>query len=91
MALVVGGEPRLVRPLARGAGAVALSIGGEPRLARPLARAAIRADAGVFSPVRPGGAARGGGDRALFDTHEHGGLVGSAVDPLWRAEGGLVV
>ena len=57
-----------------------------------LSSGAVRALAGAPDPVGPGGAARGGGDRATpFDTPEHDGLFGSAVDPQWRAEGGLVV
>ena len=57
-----------------------------------LAGGAVRADAGAIDPVRPGGAARGGGDRATpFDTPEHTGLVGSTVDPSWTTEGGLIV
>ena len=63
-----------------------------PKLVGVLSGGAVRADAGAFDPVRPGGAARGGGDRATpFDTQEHIVLFGSTVDPSWTTEGGLIV
>ena len=76
--------------LARGA-ALALGVGGEAGLGGILSGGAVRADAGAFDPVRPGGAARGGGDRALFDTQERIGLRASTVDPRGSTEGGLIV
>ena len=70
----------------------AVRAGGSPLLIVVLSGGAVRALAGAPDPVGPGGAACGTRDRALdIDTHEHGGLVGGAVDPQWRAEGGLVV
>ena len=63
-----------------------------PFLVVVLSGGAVRADAGAIDPVRPGGAARGGGDRATpFDTREHIGLSGRTVDPRGSTEGGLIV
>ena len=59
---------------------------------RIISGGAVGADAGALGPVRPGGAARGGGDRATaFDTQEHFVLLGSAFDPRGTTEGGLIV
>ena len=53
-----------------------------------LSGGAVSADAGAIDPVRPSGAARGGGDRATaFDAQEHFVLLGSAFDPRGTTEG----
>ena len=83
-----GGAGDLVVVLALGA----VRANGFPLLIVVLSGGAVRADAGAFDPVRPGGAARGGGDRATpFDTLEHRGLSGRTDDPSWTTEGGLIV
>ena len=83
--------PKLIVVLALGAVRAGV-FRRAPKLIVVLALGAVRADAGAFDPVRPGGAARGGGDRATpFDTIEHIGLSGRTVDPSWTTEGGLIV
>ena len=76
----------------------AARAGDLSKLVVVLSGGAVCADAGAIDPVRPGGAARGGGDRATpFDTLckpvgvKHTVLVGRTVDPRGTTEGGLIV